>query len=149
MSSQLETRLVIEVVILNAYCLGANCVERFVNYGSWPRLASSDFAAYHRAQQPSIMAFVVAPLAISSLLQVVLLWKRPPEVGRSLVWIMLAASLVGAISTALIQIPIHRKLDSGFSAELIGRLLKTDWIRKAADVVRILASIEILRKCMK
>jgi hypothetical protein len=95
------------------------------------------------------MAFVVAPLAISSLLQVVLLWKRPPEVGRSLVWIMLAASLVGAISTALIQIPIHRKLDSGFSAELIGRLLKTDWIRKAADVVRILASIEILRKCMK
>ena len=62
---------------------------------------------------------------------------------------MLAASLVGAISTALIQIPIHRKLDNGYSAELITRLLNTDWIRKIADAVRIVASIALLRNWMK
>ena len=149
MGSRLDTWLVLAVVMLNAYSVGANCVERFVNYGSWHLLAGSDFATYHRAQQPSILAFVVAPLAISFLLQVLLLGHRPPQVGRALVWIMLAASFVGFISTALIQIPIHRKLDHGFSSELIARLLDTDWIRKAADVVRIVASIAIVRTCLK
>ena len=149
MNSRLETWIVVAVVLLNAYSTGANCVERFVNYGSWQRLANSDFASYHRAQQPSIFTFVVAPLAISLLLQVSLIWKRPPEVGKRLIWIMLAASLVGAISTAFIQIPIHRKLDHGFSAELISRLLNTDWIRKAADVVRMTASIVILRDVLR
>ena len=149
MSSRLDNWLIITVVMLNAYSVGANCVERFVNYGSWQRLGDSDFAAYHRAQQPSILTFVVAPLAISFLLQVLLLWHRPSEVGRRLIWIMLAASLVGALSTALIQIPIHRKLDHGFSSELIARLLNTDWIRKIADVVRIVASVAILRKFIK
>jgi hypothetical protein len=149
MGSRLEAWLVVAVVMLNAYSVGANCVERFVNYGSWQRLASSDFAAYHRAQQPTIMAFVVAPLAISFLLQVLLLWRRPPGIGIALVWIMIAASLVGFLSTAFIQIPIHRRLDNGFSAELITLLLNTDWIRKAADLVRIVASIALLRNCLK
>jgi hypothetical protein len=149
MSHQPETWLILAVVLLNAYSVGANCVERFVNYGSWQRLASSDFAAYHRAQQPSILAFVVAPLALSLLLQVWLVWKSPPETGRPFVWIMLAASLAGSLSTAFIQIPIHRKLDNGFSAELIARLLHTDWIRKAADAVRMTASIAILRDVLK
>ena len=149
MSSRIEAWLVVAVVMLNAYSVGANCVERFVNYGSWQRLANSDFAAYHRAQQPTILAFVVAPLAISFLLQGLLLWHRPLGVGIALVWIMLAASLVGFLSTAFIQIPIHRKLDHGFSAQLITLLLNTDWIRKAADAVRIVASIALLRNCLK
>lgn len=149
MDSRTEIWLVVVVVMFNAYSFGANCVERFVNYGSWQQLSGSDFAAYHRAQQPSILAFVVAPLAVSSFFQVLLLWHRPPEVGRALVWMMLSASFVGALSTALIQIPIHRKLDHGFSADLITRLLNTDWIRKVADVVRIAASIAILHNCLK
>ena len=149
MGSRLEAWLVVAVVLLNAYSVGANCVERFVNYGSWQRLAISDFAAYHRAQQPPILAFVVAPLAISFILQWLLLWHRPLGVGITLVSIMLAASLVGFLSTAFIQIPIHRKLDHGFSAQLITRLLNTDWIRKAADGVRIVASIALLRNCLK
>jgi hypothetical protein len=135
--------------MLNAYSVGANCVERFVNYGSWGRLEGSDFAAYHRAQQPSILVFVVAPLALSLLLQVLLLCNRPAEVGRPLLWIMLAASLVGAVSTVLIQIPIHRKLDNGFSAELLARLLNTDWIRKTADAVRIVVSVAMIRNCLR
>ena len=149
MGSRLEAWLVVVVVMLNAYSVGANCVERFVNYGSWQRLASSDFAAYHRAQQSAILAFVVAPLAISFVLQWLLLWYRPSGEGIAVVWTMLAASSVGFLSTALIQIPIHRKLDHGFSAELITLLLHTDWIRKAADAVRIVASIALLRNCLK
>jgi len=79
MSTQSEVWLVVAVVMLNAYSVGANCVERFVNYASWPQLKGSDFAAYHRAQQPSILIFVVAPLALSAFLQLLLLWNRPPQ----------------------------------------------------------------------
>lgn len=149
MDSRFELWLVATVVMLNAYSVGANCVERFVNYGTWRQLASSDFAAYHRAQQPPVLAFVVAPLAVSLILQLLLLWHSPSAVGRAPVWTMLAASLVGVVSTLFIQIPIHRKLDQGFSAELIARLLTTDWIRKGADLVRIAASIATLVSCLK
>ena len=144
----LEKRLLIAVVMLNAYSLGADCVERFVNYGSWHALSEADFASYHRSQQPAILAFVVAPLGISFLLQLALLWKHSFPIRTGAIWVMILSSLVGAVSTALLQIPIHRQLDHGFSPELVSRLMRTDWIRKAADVTRTIASVYLLLECL-
>ena len=101
----LEKWLLIAVVMLNAYSLGADCVERFVNYGSWHGLSESDFASYHQSQQPAILAFVVAPLGISFLLQLALLWKHPSPIRTGAVWVMILSSLVGAVSTAAASDP--------------------------------------------
>ncbi len=62
------------LVVLNAYCFGANFVERFVNYQTWHLIPAEAFKAYHSAQQPLIQAFVVAPAAVGFVLQ---LWRRP------------------------------------------------------------------------
>ena len=148
MAVSVEKWIVISVVLLNAYSLGANCVERFVNYQSWPKVADANFGPYHRSQQPYILGFVVAPLALGLLLQVLLLFDRPQRIPLWIIWTLIGASVTGFVSTIAIQIPIHRQLDDGYSQKLVNDLLHTDWIRKVADLIRLLATIALCRVCL-
>ncbi len=143
--------LIIGLTLANGYCLGAGCVERFVNYQTWPKIDTGSFQAYHRAQTPLIRCFVVLPLGISTLLQVaVLLIYRKMGIDSGPIWIMLASSLVGTLSTVFLQLPIHRKFDrDGYSEVLMQRLLTTDWIRKAADVLRFLVTALLLKNLIQ
>ena len=139
--------IVIWVVVLNAYSLGANCVERFVNYQTWHQLGDSNFGPYHRSQQPYVLGFVVGPLALGLLLQVLLLFDRPQRAPSWIVLTLLGATVVGFVSTITIQIPIHRQLNEGYSQQLVDDLLSTDWIRKLADLVRLLAIVALCQAC--
>ncbi len=145
----LQQVLEVAVVLLNAYCFGANCVERFVNYQTWSLIPADAFQAYHRAQQPLIQAFVVAPMVAGFALQIGLAVWPPSGIDPRVLWVMAAASAVGAASTAMLQLPIHRKFNQrGFSPELLGKLLRTDWIRRAADVVRLAANVIFLHRLL-
>jgi hypothetical protein len=145
----LQQALVVAVVLLNAYCSGANCVERFVNYETWSFIPADAFKKYHRAQQPLIQAFVVAPMAVGFALQVWLVCTVPASIGPRVPWVMVAASAAGAASTVLLQLPIHAVFNrSGYSPELMRRLLRTDWIRKAADAVRLAATVVLLHQLL-
>jgi hypothetical protein len=149
MQTPLQQALLVAVILLNAYCFGANCVERFVNYQTWRLIPADAFQAYHRAQQPLIQAFVVAPMAIGFVLQIWLAISAPVGVARWVTWVMVAASAAGAVSTVLLQLPIHAAFNrSGYSPELMRKLLRTDWIRKAADVVRLAATAYLLHQLL-
>jgi hypothetical protein len=144
-----QQALVLATVLLNAYCFGANCVERFVNYQTWPLIPADVFQAYHRAQQPLIQAFVVAPMAAGFVLQIWLMVALPFGMDRWLVGVMVVASAAGGICTLLLQLPIHAAFNrSGYSPELMRRLLRNDWIRKAADIVRLAATADLLHQLL-
>jgi len=141
MQTPLQQALVLSIVVFNAYCLGANCVERFVNYQTWHLIPVEAFKAYHRAQQPLIKAFVVAPMVVGFGLQVWLAFRVPAGIDPLVAWVMVVASAAGAVSTVRLQLPIHAAFNrSGYSPELMRTLLRTDWIRKAADAVRLAAT---------
>jgi hypothetical protein len=145
MQTPLQEALVLAVVLLNAYCFGANCVERFVNYQTWNLIPAEAFKAYHRAQQPLIQAFVVAPMALGFVLQIWLALRAPVGLDRRVVWVMVVANAAGAVSTVMLQLPIHAAFNrSGYSPGLMRKLLRTDWIRKAADAVRLAATAVLL-----
>ncbi len=149
MQKPLQQALVLAIVLLNPYCFGANCVERFVNYQTWNFIPADAFKAYHRAQQPLIQAFVVAPTAVGFVIQIWLAFWVPLGIDRWVVWVMLAASSAGALSTVMLQLPIHAAFNrSGYSPELMRMLLRTDWIRKAADVVRLAATAHLLHQLL-
>jgi hypothetical protein len=149
MQTPLQEALVLTVVLLNAYCFGANCVERFVNYQTWHLIPVDNFKAYHRAQQPLIQAFVVAPMVAGVGLQVWLAFDAPAGIDPMLAWVMIVASAAGAVSTVMLQLPIHAAFNrSGYSPELMRRLLRTDWIRKAADAVRLGATGLLLHQLL-
>jgi hypothetical protein len=149
MQTDLQQALVLAVVLLNAYCLGANCVERFVNYQTWNLIPASVFQSYHRAQQPLIQAFVVAPAALGLVLQTWLGIRVPVGINPWVVWVMVGASATGAFSTVLFQLPIHAAFNrNGYSPVLMRKLLRTDWIRKAADVVRLAGTAVFLHQLL-
>ena len=149
MQTPLQQALVLAVVLLNAYCFGANCVERFVNYQTWRLIPADAFKAYHRAQQPLIQAFVVAPMVVGFVLQIWLAFRVPAGIDPRVVWVMVVASAAGAVSTVTLQLPIHAAFNrSGYSPELMRKLLRTDWIRKAADVVRLAATAALLHQLL-
>jgi hypothetical protein len=150
MQMPFQEALVIAVVLLNAYSLGANCVERFVNYQTWPLIGAGAFKTYHKAQQPLIQIFVVAPTAVGFLLQILLLWNVPEGVDLRVLRGMVMASAVGGISTAVLQLPIHVTFNRyGYSPALMRKLLRTDWIRKAADGVRLAATVVLLHEIVR
>ena len=149
MTTSVQKWIVIGVILLNAYSFGANCVERFVNYQSWPKLAEANFGAYHRSQQPYILGFVVAPIVMGLLLQVLLLFDRPLSVPLGIVLTLIGASIAGFVATIMIQIPIHRQLDDHHSPQLVTKLLQTDWIRKVFDLVRLIATIILCWRCLQ
>ena len=149
MQSPLQQVLILAIVLLNAYSFGANCVERFVNYQSWHLVPAAAFQAYHRAQQPFIQAFVVAPMFIGFMLQIWLAFRVPAGIDPRVAWVMAVATAAGAVSTLLLQLPIHAAFNrSGYSPERMRRLLRTDWIRKAADAVRLAATVDLLHQLL-
>jgi hypothetical protein len=151
MHPEIQRAIVIGVILLNGYSLGANCVERFVNYQTWPHVGISSFRTYHRAQAPLIRIFIVTPLAAGFSLQILLLtFYRTLGIAPLTAWTMLIASVIGLLSTLTIQIPIHRQFDvCGYSSSLLHRLLLTDWIRKGADLARLAATVALLEQVLK
>ena len=149
MQAPLQEALVLAIVLLNAYCFGANCVERFVNYQTWYLISAEAFKTYHRAQQPLIQAFLVAPMAVRFVLQMWMAFRMPVGIDPMVAWVMVVESAAGAVSTVALQLPIHAAFNrSGYSPELMRKLLRTDWIRKAADAVRLAATAVLLHQLL-
>ena len=120
---------------LTFYCLGASFVESFVNYRTWNLIGPAEFKAYHQALSPLIVRIMVIPIAIKSLLVLSLVWFRPVFVPRWGIIIAVALELINWASSIAIQIPIQMQLSgSGFSQDLIDKLIVTDWIRKISSI---------------
>lgn len=123
-------------LVLTFYCLGAAVMNEFVEYQSWadlaPYLSAADFAAWHLATAQHIMPFLTVPAVLLSAVLLLLCWQRPPAVPRLALWLVLACHVVYWASTIFVQWPLEGALSEGqFSPDIMARLLRTDWLRKA------------------
>lgn len=110
------------------YGNGAAFVESLVNYPSWRLIGANEFTAYHRFIGPRVIAFLVAPAALGTILTVLLLKSRPAPIPLWAVWVAVLLQAVVWVSTATIQVPIQIALSTdGFSAPLLDRLIETNW----------------------
>ena len=84
MNSQLNVAntLFLMTLALTFYCLGASFVESFVNYRTWGVIGSEEFRTYHQALSPLIIRIMVIPIAVKSLLVVMLLWFRAMDIPK-------------------------------------------------------------------
>jgi len=120
---------------LTYYCLGASFVESFVNYRTWGMIGAGEFKAYHQALSPLIVRIMVIPIAIKSVLVILLLWFRPLGVPRWPIFLAIVFELINWASTIAVQIPIQIQLsDTGNSQALLDKLIVTDWLRKITSI---------------
>lgn len=96
-----------------------------VHYPLLARVGRDAFPAYHQ-QHVRRITWVVGPLMLAEAATGALLLAAHPG-GR---WLVAFVLLIGIwLSTALLQVPCHRRLERGYDAAAIGLLVRTNWIR--------------------
>jgi len=129
----------IAFIIITFYTTGAGFVESLVNYPLWHIVGPSEvWTTYHIALGPKIIAVLAIPALLLQLTtNVLLLVFRPAILPKWTAWITLIILLVAVVSSAVIQIPIQAKLDSGYTKELVDYLIDTDlYLRVWMSVLR-------------
>ena len=91
------------------------------------------FAAEHQRRT----SFVVVPLMITEAGSALALVAAPPlGLGRGLPWLGVFLLALIWLSTALLQVPMHRRLSAGHDLPAVRRLVATNWLRTAAWTAR-------------
>ena len=118
------------------FVTGVGMFEGRVVYPSWLDLATfGDFSAYHRAYGRSLLPWLPGPLVVATVLNVVLLHRRPVSVPRWAILATLAAQLLIVGVTVGLAIPLQVQLGTaGHSpdqiTDLVERLIRVNPLRE-------------------
>lgn len=105
---------------------------QLVHYPLMARVDRLQFAVFEQSHQTRTTV-IVAPMMLLEMVTALWLLAAAPDLftigGAALLAIIWA-------STALLQVPAHRRLESGFDAHAHGRLVRTNWLRTLAWSLR-------------
>ena len=109
-----------------------------VHYPLFARTGPGGFADYER-EHARRTGWIVGPAMTTELLLALALAAR----GGAAAWAGLAMLAVIWLSTALVQVPLHRRLRGGFDAAAHRRLVRTNWLRTAAWTLRAALALRL------
>lgn len=113
-------------LLLSIYSLGGGVVEGFVYYPAWKVVGATEFPAFHQSLSDRLIPSFVLPFFLSVLVNLLLVWIRPPELPRSLVVAALCLNVLIVVVTIALAIPIQTELSQAQSLEAIDRLIGYD-----------------------
>jgi hypothetical protein len=108
-------------------------VVQLIIYPQFSLIGRAEFRPYH-ADYTRRMTWCVGPLLVGELGSAAMLgWE-----GESGVWFWASLGLLGVnwASTAMIQVPLHRRLANGFAPGAHRALVRSNWVRTAAWTLR-------------
>lgn len=111
-----------------------------VHYPLFARVGSDAFALYE-AEHVRRTTWVVTPLMLVEACTAVLLLALDPSL---LTLAGVALLVVVWTSTALVQVPLHRRLEQGFAADAHRRLVRSNALRTAAWTGRAVVALALL-----
>lgn len=109
---------------------------QLVHYPLFELASERDFERF-AAQHQRLTSYVVVPLMVTEAGAAVALLMNPPlGLERAPLWLGLSLLAVIWLSTALLQVPLHRRLANGRDVAAIRRLVAGNWVRTVAWTVR-------------
>lgn len=108
------------------------------------RLPSERFADCAREHQRRTGPVVGPPMLVEAVTALGLLGVSPAVVPRLAAWLGVALLAAVWLSTALLQVPDHRRLAAGLDPATHRRLVATHWIRTVAWSLRGLLALGML-----
>ena len=119
---------------------------QIVHYPLFDRVGAAQFVEYERVHQMRT-TWVVAPLMLTELTTAAALavW-RPDTVSAWGVWVGLALVALLWALTALVQVPAHRALGSGFDPAVHRRLARSNWWRTVFWTARGLLALWLVKE---
>lgn len=115
--------------LLSWFSYGTAMMDYFLVYPSRMIVGAGEFVAYHALLEDAILPVSVLPFFIITILNGILLWKRPAYVSGILLWISFIALLLDWASSIFIQIPMNIELNTGKNEVLIQQVMDTNWGR--------------------
>lgn len=116
-----------------------------VHYPLFGRVGADRYVAYQAGHGTRITA-LVAPLMIAEVGTAALLVYRAPG---ALTWLGAGLLAVVWLSTALLQVPLHSKLEHGFDEMAHRRLVASNWLRTIAWSARGVVVVRLLLDQMR
>jgi hypothetical protein len=116
-----------------------------VHYPLMARVGTSSFPDYEAAHARLTGYVVIGPMLAELVCAVLLIFRPPGTIPRSLLVAGAALVVVIWLSTFLLQVPQHDKLHHAFSAQAHSRLVSTNWIRTIAWTIRSVLVLLMLR----
>jgi hypothetical protein len=124
--------------------VGAIWVVQRVHYPLFTYVDAARWRAFH-AEHGSRITPVVGPTMVIELVTSALLSLAWPGRAPVITHVGFGLALVTWIATALVAVPIHHRLGTGFDASLARRLVVTNWIRTLAWTARGGVALWLLR----
>lgn len=117
-----------------------------VHYPLFALVGESGYPTYQRSHE-RLTTFVVLPLMGAELVTAVLIVLANSEAGTTLPWVLSHGLLVLIwLSTLLVQVPCHQRLESGFDPTVHRRLVSTNWLRTVAWTTRSILLLVLLSR---
>jgi len=114
------------------YMTGLIWFVQVVHYPLLGRVSAADFGRFHAEHVRRTTRVVLVPMVLELAGAAWLVARPPAGVGRGLAAAGLAAAGLAWASTALVQVPLHRRLAEGFDPAAVVALVRTNAARTAA-----------------
>lgn len=118
------------------YMVGLIWMVQIVHYKMFDRVGEEVFVKYAVDHARLITPIVGLPMLIEVATAAALLAITPIGVSRAALIAGFVLVMVIWLSTALLQVPCHERLASGFDASVYQQLVSTNWIRTVAWSLR-------------
>ena len=131
-----EITILLANVVSTLYMFGLIWMVQIVHYPLFAEVGPDRFVEYQRKHM-ALTTFVVGPpMLFEAFSSVFLLWYQPQAVGITPIAFGIALIFVIWLSTAIAQVPCHKRLERGFDASAHRWLVITNWIRTIAWTAR-------------
>lgn len=129
-----------------AFMTGVIWVIQLVHYPLFARVGAEGYPAYQREHEQRI-TWIVAPVMLVELGSAIWLVLYPVRgLPRSALLLNLGLLLAIWLSTFVLQVPQHGRLQHGFNAPAHARLVASNWIRAALWSARSVLLLLLLCK---
>ncbi|MCY2959098.1 MAG: hypothetical protein NTY35_02950 [Planctomycetota bacterium] len=105
---------------------------QIVHYPLMAWVGRDSFSAWHDRHLRR-MTWVVGPLMLAEVASALWLLERPPaHAAPWVLWTGIALVVVVWVSTATLQVPMHRRLERGWDERAHRFLVRSNWVRTVA-----------------
>ena len=114
------------------FMVGVVWFVQVVHYPLFSRVGPEKFSLYSEAHTRMTTYVVGPPMLVEAATALLLVFRRPEGVSLATTMIGLALVVVVWLSTAVLQVPRHTALGSGFDRRAWSGLVLSNWVRTVA-----------------
>lgn len=130
------------------FMTGVIWIVQVVHYPLFTLVGRDEFPVYAAGHQRRIAPVVGIAMTVEAVTAVLLLAFTPAGVQEGLLVVGAILLLPIWLSTALLQVPAHRRLRAGYDDQAASTLVRTNWLRTSLWSVRSAVILVVLAQAI-